>query len=185
MPKNYKKYFLYTLPMAMLAFWIASIHTTPAIQAYEGIETFYVRYDIKSSKNKIADSSLLMIPGKNEFRAEKFSQIIVSGVISADSKLNQISVEKMVREDSLKSILVKNGLQSVKTKDFDTVISYEGVIITPVKILKTVYNEKQNNYSYEVQVEFSPIAFPDKWETLNMKYRLKKILHNFLELFGI
>ncbi len=185
MPKKYKKYFLYTLTIIILAIWIASIPTTPAIHAYEGIDTFYIRYDIKSSKNRISDSSLLMIPAKNEFRAEKFSQIIVSGVISADSKQNQISVEKMVKEDSLKSTLVKNGLQSVKAKDLDTVISYEGVIITPVKILKNVYNEKQNNYSYEVQVEFSPIAFPDRWETLNMKYRIKEILHNFLELFGI
>ena len=183
MPENYKKYFLYTLPMIILAIWIASIHRTPVIHAYEGIETFYIRYDIKSSKNKIADSSLLMIPAKNEFRAEKFSQIIVSGVISADSKQNQIVVEQMVKEDSLKAILIKNGLQSVKTKGFDTVISYEGVIITPVKILKTVYNENQNNYSYEVQVEFSSIAFPDKWETLNMRSKLKKIIYDFFELF--
>jgi len=185
MPENYKKKILWTFPMILLTIWITTIHQTPAIHAYEGIDTFYIRYDIKSSKNKITDSSLLMIPAENEFRAEKFSQIIVSGVISADSKQNQISIEKMVREDSLKAILEKNGLQSVKTKDVDTVISYEGVIITPVKILETVYNEDQNNYSYEVQVEFSPIAFPDKWETLNMKYRIKKTLHNFLELFGI
>ena len=97
MPKKYKKYFLYTLHMIIFTIWIASIHITPVIHAYEGIETFYVRYDIKSSKNRMTDSNLLMIPAKNEFRAEKFSQILVSGVISADSKLNQISVEKMVK----------------------------------------------------------------------------------------
>jgi len=180
MPNYFKPIFISMELLLLLNFcnfW------TNSILADEGISCFYVRYDIKSSNNKISDRNLLMIPDSNEFRAEKFSQINVAGVISADSKQNQISVEKMVREDSLKAILVKNGLQSVNTKDFDTVISYEGVIITPVKILKTVYNENQNTYSYEVLIEFSPIAFPDKWETLNMKYRIKKTLNNFFELF--
>ena len=71
----------------------------------------------------------------------------------------------------------------MKAKDVDTVISYEGVIITPLNILKNTYNEDQNNYFYEVQVEFSPIAFPDKWETLDIKHRIKEIFYDFFQLF--
>ncbi|MCD4718333.1 MAG: hypothetical protein K8S13_00530 [Desulfobacula sp.] len=153
------------------------------IHAYEGIETYYIRYDVKSSSNRIIDDNLMMIPAKNDFRAEKFSQISATGVISAAPGESKISVEKRIRDDSLKTILVNNGLKSVKTKDVDTVISYEGVIITPLNILKNTYNEEKSIFLYEVQIEFSPIAFPDKWETLNIKHRVKAIFHDFFQLF--
>ena len=126
---------------------------------------------------------LLMVPAKNDFRAENFSQISTTGVISAAQGKSKKSIEKQIRENALKSILVKNGLKSVKTKDYDTVISYEGVIITPLNILKNTYNEEQDNFIYEIQVEFTPIAFPDQWETLNMKHKIKEIFYNFFQLF--
>ncbi len=179
----FQKYLLYAFHIIYMIFLIASIHTTPVLYAYEGIETFYIRYDVKSSKNKIVDAALLMIPAKDEFRAEKFSQITITGVISAHPAGNSVINDKTVREDALKTILVKNGLTSIKTKDMDTIISYEGAIITPVNILNTVYNKDGDNYSCEVRVEFSPIAFPDKWETLGMKYKIKKTIYEFFELF--
>ena len=61
-------------------------------------------------------------------------------------------------------------------------ISYEGVVIAPLNIRKQTYNEKQAHYTYEAQLEFSPIAFPDKWETLNLKHRVKKIVCDFFDL---
>jgi len=123
-----------------------------------------------------------MIPAKNDFRAEKISQITITGVISAAQNKSQTSDERLIRDDSLKSILVQNGLKSIKTKDYDTIISYEGVIITPVKIIKKVYNKDQDNYSYKAEVEFSPIAFPDRWEKLNMKYKIKRVFYDFFDL---
>lgn len=168
-----------------MIFLIVFIHTTPVIYAYEGIETFYIRYDVKSSKNTIVDAALLMIPAKDEFRAEKFSQITITGVISSHPAGGRVINDKTVREDALKTILAKNGLKSIKTKDLDTIISYEGVIITPVNILNTIYNKDGDNYSYEVRVEFSPIAFPDKWKTLDMKYKIKKTIYEFFDLFNL
>jgi hypothetical protein len=183
MPENFRNQLIYTLMMIVLIVSLAFIFVTPATIAYEGIKTYYIRYDVKSSKNSIIDDNLLMTPAKNEFRAEKFSQIIISGVISADLKGTDVNFENKIKNDTLKSILIKNGLKSLKAMDYDTVISYEGVIITPVKILKTVYNEEQDIYSYEAMVEFSPIAFPDQWEKLNMKYKIKKVIYDFFELF--
>ncbi len=180
MPENHKKHLPVTLLLLPLMMFITSSIT---IHAYEGIETYYIRYDVKSSKNKIMGDDLLMIPAKNDFRAENFSQISTTGVISAAPGESKLSVEKRIKNNSLKAILVNNGLKSVKVKDVDTVISYEGVIITPLNILKNTYNEEQNNYSYEVQIEFSPIAFPDKWETLNIKHRIKEIFYDFFQLF--
>ncbi len=185
MPKIFQKYLLHTFQITSMIFLIVFIHTTPVIYAYEGIETFYIRYDVKSSKNTIVDAALLMIPAKDEFRAEKFSQITITGVISSHPAGGRVINDKTVREDALKTILVKNGLKSIKTKDLDTIISYEGVIITPVNILNTIYNKDGDNYSYEVRVEFSPIAFPDKWKTLDMKYKIKRTIYDFFDLFNV
>ncbi len=184
MPKMYQKILLYIFPITSIIVLMAFIPMTPVACAYEGIKTFYIRYDVKSSKNKIVDAALLMIPAKNEFRAEKFSQITMTGVISAHPARNGVINDKTIRDDALKTILVKNGLRSIKTKDLDTIISYEGVIITPVNILKNIYNKDGDNYSYEVRLEFSPIAFPDKWETLDMQYKIKKTIYEFFELFN-
>lgn len=153
------------------------------ISAYEGLHRYYVRYDVKSSKNKIVDDHLLMVPAQNDFRAENFSVITVSGAISADPAGTDRSVANRIQEDCLQSVLVQKGLKSIKTKDTDTIISYEGVISTPVRISKNTYISHLNNFSYTAQVEFSPIAFPDRWDTLNIQYRLKKRLNDFFDLF--
>ena len=151
--------------------------------ADEGINCFYIRFDIKSSANKIQSENLIMIPAQNDFRAEKFSQISVSGVISAAPGESNESTQKRIRENVLKNILLNNGLKSVKTKDYDTVLSYEGVIITPLRLVKNIYVEEQNGYMYEIGVDFCPIAFPDRWETLNMKYKIKELFYDFMQLF--
>jgi hypothetical protein len=180
MPDNYKKNFPVTLLLLSLMVFIASSIT---IHADEGIKKYYIRYDVKSSKNRIMNDNLLMIPAKNEFRAENFSQISITGVISAEPGESNPSIEKRIKNNSLKAALVHHGLKSIKVRDVDTVISYEGVIITPLNILKNTYNEDQSNYFYEVQIEFGSIAFPDKWEPLNIKHRIKEIFNDFLQLF--
>ncbi len=125
----------------------------------------------------------MMTPVKNDFRAEKFSRIIVSGVISAALGESNESIQKRMNENALKNILLKNGLKSVKTKDYDTVISYEGVMMTPLTLIKHAYVEERNGYEYEAEVEFSPIAFPDRWETLSMRHKIKDLFYDLLQLF--
>jgi len=180
MPEAFKRPYLYVLIAIPL---IIILSFSAILQSYEGIETYYIRYDVKSSKNQIIDDNLLMIPSKNEFRAENFSQIFVTGVISTTFENSKTSIEKAIKDNSLKKVLVNNGLKSVKIKDYDTVISYEGVIITPLNIIHKNYNKDQDNYFYKVEVEFSPIAFPDKWESLNLKYKFKQMVYDFFNLF--
>lgn len=151
--------------------------------AYEGLQTYYIRYDVKSSKNKIVDDHLLMVPAQNDFRAENFSVITVSGAISADPAGTGRSVANRIQEDCLQSVLVQKGLKSIKTKDTDTIISYEGVISAPVRISKSNYISHLNNFSYTAQVEFSPIAFPNRWDKLNIQFQLKQKLNDFFDLF--
>lgn len=180
MPNKYSRHLPYTLLVVPLIVLIVSM---VPIRANEGIQTYYIRYDVKSSGNKIIEDNLLMVPAKNEFRAEKFSQFYTTGVISAAPAGPGESIEQRIRNNALKAILVNNGLKSVKTKDTDTVISYEGVITTPLNILKNTYHQGQDNYVYEVQVEFSPMAFPDEWETLGVKDKIKGLFHDFFQLF--
>lgn len=152
--------------------------------AYEGIQTFYIRYDVKSSNNKIIDDYLIMVPAENEFRAEKFSRIVSTGVISSDQESLTEQDKVHVRNTFIKSILVKHGLKSVKAKDYDTVLSYEGVIVTPVSIIEKEFKKDQTSLSYEASAEFSPIAFPDQWKFLDLKYKVKEGIYRFFELFS-
>ncbi len=124
-----------------------------------------------------------MIPAKNEFRVENFSRFSTSGILFASSGESVLMLEKRIREDALKSILMDKGLKSVNSKDYQTVISYEGVIITPLNIIKKTYNKKQNSYFYEVQGEFGAISFPENWETLGLKNRIKNYFSEFFQLF--
>ncbi len=179
MPVDYKRFLVYLWCFTLSTIWVL----IPATYPNEGIDTYYIKYDIKSSKNKVVGDNLLMVPSKNDFRAEKFSRISVSGVISAAPGESNESTQQRVKENALKNILVHNGLKSVKTKDYDTVISYEGVIMAPLTLIKNTYVEEQNEYIYEVRVDFCPIAFPDRWETLNMRHKIKEMVYDFFQLF--
>lgn len=180
MPDNFKPSVFYCLCLAAV---MLVISPDIAIQAYEGIETYYIRYDVKSSKNRIVDDNLLMVPTENDFRAENFSRFSTTGVISASPGDPMQSVEQQIRDHAFKTILLKNGLKSVKTKDHDTVISYEGVVTTPLTILNHTYNEKQGHYEYLAQGDFSAIAFPDEWKKLRIKQSIKHIMNDFFNLF--
>jgi hypothetical protein len=166
-----------------LVFVCLLVFYTDPIHADEGILQFYIRYDIKSSGNTITDTNLVMVPAQNDFRAVNFSQLLFSGVISATPGESDKSMEKRMKDNCLKSLLKNSGLKSIKARDHETVLSYEGAVIAPLNILKQSYNENQNQYIYEMQVEFSPMAFPDQWETLNVRHRVRKLFDEFFQFF--
>ncbi|MCK5312729.1 MAG: hypothetical protein KAJ62_11495, partial [Desulfobacteraceae bacterium] len=90
---------------------------------------------------------------------------------------------KFAKENAIISLLRGNGLRSVNTRDYDTVISYEGVIKTPVIILGKGFEKKSGSYFIKIQTDFSPVAFPDKWKHLKTKSQIKKFFSNFISLF--
>jgi hypothetical protein len=149
----------------------------------EGIELYYIRYDVKTSKHQIVDTNLIMIPCENEFRAENFSTIQTYGAISATFNESENTLTKFAKENAIISLLRTNGLRSVKGKDYDTVVSYEGAIKTPVIILEKGLVQKNNSYFVKIQANFSPVAFPDKWENLKTKSKIKEFFSNFISLF--
>lgn len=155
----------------------------PVSNAYDGIESYYIRYDVKSSKNSITSENLLMMPAENEFRAENFSRQTVSGAINAASGESNDSIRKRIKEDALKTVLVQNGLKSISAKNLETVISYEGAIITPIHLAVNRVDNETKDYTYTATITFSSLSFPDKWESLKLKNKIKNILSNFFDLF--
>jgi hypothetical protein len=149
----------------------------------EGIASYYVRYDVKTQKNSLTEDRLLMIPSTDDFRADNFSQVSAAGEISAISGESAAALEKRIRDNALKAILVENGLKSLAAKDTDTVVSYEGVMVPPFIILNHTYNKAQRTWVYTAAVLFSPIAFPDQWETQHLKHRIKSYFDDFFHLF--
>ncbi len=154
-----------------------------AVAADEGIKLYYIKYDVKSSNNTIVDANLLMIPSTNEFRTKQFFRITTTGRVPAVPGESNISIAQRIRDDALKKILTDKGLKSIKTKDLDVVVSYEGVFLAPFRIDKNIYREKEESRFYEAQINFSPIAFPDEWKKLNLKHKVKNIVSDFFLLF--
>lgn len=150
---------------------------------YEGISTYYVRYDVKSVNNRITNDNLLIIPAEDEFRVENFSIISMSGDISAEGFSQTGSKDQMIRDHVLKTILVEKGLKSVTSKDAETTISYEGSVKLPATIQQKRYHQSTNRLTYEAEIEFSPISFPDKWDSMRVKKNIKNFFYEFFNLF--
>ncbi len=180
MPFFFKNQILF-LAMLILLYSTFGIHS-PA-RASEGIDRYYIRYDIKSGNNKITDARLTMVPANNDFRAEKFSPSQVSNIISADPGESKQTIDTHAKENALKHVLEQKGLKSVKTHNHETIISYEGMIVTPIALSVLAYDDDLGGYGYTARIQFAPIAFPDQWETLKMKYKIKALFHDFLLLF--
>ena len=74
-------------------------------KASEGIDHYYIRYDIKSSKNQIKEERLTMVPANNDFRGENFSVLNISRAISADPGESPQTLDRLAQKHALQWIL--------------------------------------------------------------------------------
>jgi len=183
---------LKTAFIGLMALLMAHILMVQPSCSKEGIGLYYLRYDIKSSNNRIVDTSLVMIPADNDFRAENFTTISARGSITAVPGDSMADMVNQARKSALKQVLEKNGLKSVstassifsnKTSGIDTVLSYEGAMIPPMEMVESTYDSDTNCFSAVFRISFSPLDFPDKWRMLQMKTKIKQALNNFISLF--
>ncbi|MCP3943375.1 MAG: hypothetical protein GY710_18075 [Desulfobacteraceae bacterium] len=180
MPVFFKNQILFLAILIPLYFTFGILASA---KASEGLDRYYVRYDIKSSKNKITDERLTMVPANKDFRVEKFSLTLVSNLIPVDFKESKQTINNLAKKTALKLILEQKGLKSVKTYNHETIISYEGIIITPISLVTLTYDDDRGGYEYTAGIQFAPIAFPDRWENLQIKHRIKEFFHDFFLLF--
>lgn len=180
MPYLLKKQHLGSLLVAVIFFMLAN--PLPA-KDFRGLDLYYVRLDQHYRAHRAIGARVTMVPAENEFRAANFSQVLVEGSVRADRQSGETTVANLVRKETFARILETHGLKSVKTLDQETVVSYEGVIISPADIAISSYDPKHNGYPYTARVQFSPLSFPDQWETLKRRYSVKQILNDFFLLF--
>ncbi len=147
------------------------------------ITTYYIRFDLKSSSQRITDGKLTMVPAHEEFRAANFSYFPISGIIPAlPQEMAQI-IEAKAKQNAFIQLLEQKGLKSVTTLNYDTIISYEGCVQMPVALFISPYDDKNKGFPYTARVLFSPLSFPDQWESLRRRFKIKKLLDNFFLFF--
>ncbi|MCG8563717.1 MAG: hypothetical protein MI747_01395 [Desulfobacterales bacterium] len=147
------------------------------------VKTFYVRYDMKTEGHYPTRENLLMVPADQEFRGENFSVIQRRGVIPMTPQESKSSLELQARDTSLRETLRERGLKSVKSLNLVTIVSYEGLVRTPVHIHRVFDSTQTDVFGYKASFEFAPMAFPDQWRQLKNKYVIQKKLNDFLSLF--
>ena len=149
----------------------------------EGIVTYYIRFDLKSSSHRITDGKLTMVPAHEDFRAAHFSYFPVSGIIPALPQEASQTIESKAKQNAFIQLLMQKGLKSVTTLNYETIISYEGCVQVPVSLFISPYDDKNKGFPYTARVLFSPLSFPDQWESLGRRFKIKKLLDNFFLFF--
>jgi hypothetical protein len=147
------------------------------------ISTYYIRFDLKSSSQRITDGKLTMVPAEEEFRAAKFSCFPISGIIPALPQEANRTIEAKVKQNAFIQLLEQQGLKSVKALNYDTIVSYEGCVQVPISLFISPYDDKSKGFPYTARVVFSPLNFPDQWESLRHRFKIKKLLDNFFLFF--
>lgn len=149
----------------------------------DAISRYYIRFDLKSSSQRITDGKLTMVPTHEEFRAAKFSYFPVSGIIQAPPQEANRTIEAKVKQNAFIQLLEQRGLKSVKTLNYDTIVSYEGCVQMPISLFISPYDDKKNGFPYTARVLFSPLSFPDHWESLRRQFKIKELIDNFFLFF--
>ena len=148
------------------------------------ITNYYVRLDIKSSNHRITDSKLTMIPAENEYRTEGLQPVSVSRLLVAVEQAARQEIERQARDQALMQILEQNGLKSVTAVNHETIISYEGLVLIPVDLRFSPYDESRQGYPYVANIYFASIAFPDDWDAMKYRSRIREMLNDFIQLFN-
>lgn len=149
----------------------------------EGIVTYYIRFDLKSARQRITGGKLTMVPAHEDFRAANFSYFPVSGIVPALPQEAAQTIEAKAKQNAFIQVLEQKGLKSVTTLNYDTIISYEGCVQVPVALFISPYDDKNKGFPYTARVLFSPLSFPDQWESLHRRFKIKALLDNFFLFF--
>ncbi len=178
------------IPLFILIIIIFNL-TSPKIAKSTETRIFYARIDIKYSDNRIKKSNFLMVPAENDFRAANFTYVLISGTANSAYNSRKLSLETAAEHNAIKYLLEQYGLKSVKSRSTDInnsghtemVISYEGAVKLPCKILKKKFDKKKGILTITIKIAFSPIAFPDKWSMLRLKRKIYQFFRNFILMF--
>ncbi|MBF0573480.1 MAG: hypothetical protein HQK69_06945 [Desulfamplus sp.] len=196
--------FLHILLFFLIINGQLNIYNQDKLHAEISTSIYYVRFDIKSVDNRIERSNLLMVPAEDEFRQKQFTSFVISG--SADYLANGqkgVDIQTRAAHNAIRNFLEENGLESVKSQSTtvkglahdktdahgqtmvneQTVVSFEGAIKLPYKILSSKFNSETGIYSVTIEITFAPLAFPDKWDKMLLNHEIKMLFNQFRSFF--
>ncbi|WP_245568933.1 hypothetical protein [Desulfobacter curvatus] len=147
------------------------------------INTYYIRFDLKSSNQRITDGKLTMVPANEAFRAANFSYFPISGIIQALPQEASQTIEAKIKQNAFIQLLEQKGLKSIKALNNDTIVSYEGCVRLPIALYISSYDDENKGFPYSARILFSPLSFPDQWKSLHRRFKIKELLDNFFLFF--
>lgn len=176
----------------ILLFFLFCLLSGTAASSDSEISVYYVRFDIKSANNRIERSNLLMVPAENEFRMENFTSFVISG--GADytaSGKPGMAIQTRAEHNAIKNFLEIHGLESVKSQSTtvnglahsETVVSFEGAIRLPHRTVSSSFDADSGLYTVTIEISFAPLAFPDKWPEMQLKYKIRTLFRKMMSIF--
>ncbi|MBF0101689.1 MAG: hypothetical protein HQK77_12355 [Desulfobacterales bacterium] len=151
-------------------------------------QLYYVNYETTTMNGILIYSHLSMIPITEEYRAVDFKKYTTDGVSTSSSTMKP---EISAVHNAIANLLIEQGLKSVKSKksivqqviNDQIQMSYQGVIQFPYDILHQKIDNEKETVNVSIMVWFSPIAFPDQWQKLFYRQKIKEHVKNVLDLF--
>lgn len=181
---------LVAIVIVLIPFIAVISYSIPEASGAEPISQYhYVRLDVKISEGVVTENNLLMLPADDEYRLEKFESIRIAG---KSESVPGKDIESAAKHNAITNLLTAYGLKSIKctreTRNLvvhdEIIMSYEGVIKPPFKILRQGYaNDNRSVYNMDLEISFCPLASPDKWSFLHFKNRLHQLYRNLLSVF--
>lgn len=149
---------------------------------------YYIRLDQKSRNGTYETDSMTMIPADEDYRRLSFRTFVIKGRINAASKTDPLTAAK---HDAFEMLLLKEGIKSIRNKsqkDMDntyeeSVISYEGYIRTPYRILTQGYSKDGTLFNIDMEVDFAPISYPSEWSFRYIRKKFSDSMAYILSLF--
>jgi hypothetical protein len=149
---------------------------------------YYIRLDQKSRNGVYETDSLTMVPADEDYRRLSFKKFVIKGRINAASKTDPLTAAK---HDALERLLLKEGIKSIRNKsqrDMDntyeeSVISYEGYIRTPYRILNQGYSKDGALFNIDMDADFAPISYPPEWSFRYIRKKFSDSMAYILSLF--
>lgn len=150
-------------------------------------ELYYARFTIVTINGMVTASYLDLLPVEHVYQVQEFRRFRVSGSSNAASTPDITSaaqsnaIIQLLTTYGLKSIHGRGRLQNSRADDH-VHMYYEGVLQYPLRVIDANITGAPARCQMEIEVGFSPIAFPDQWALLSFKRRLRDGIRFFLSL---
>ncbi len=141
---------------------------TPLAAALEPITIYHLRYDQIFLNNVLVKDNLVMVPVSKPPGRENFSPISITGVITMTVMESKIDLAARAKTGAFKKLLVNRGLKSLRSTNHQTIVSYEGLVNTPVNLIGK-HDVDAGLFHYRAAIDFYSLPFPGQPRRISPK----------------